>query len=233
MLDDVRWIIGLSGLPRRVVSLGGRFGYDDDGETPNTQIAFFDYEELPVVYEVRGLPLKTGDNWTDQYRGIRFGVIIQCENGYFAGGRGGGWTYDNDGNRMDQFPGDGGGTHHANFIDAIRSGKSEDLRADISEGHLSAALCHMANISYRLGKRQSVEEIRGTIAENELLTETFDRTLVHLEANNVDLARNPVTIGPTLNWNERSERFENDYSDWANMLLSRNYREPFVVPDKV
>jgi predicted dehydrogenase len=233
VLDDCRWIIGLSGSPRRVISLGGRFGYDDDGETPNTQIAFYDYEEIPVIYEVRGLPLKKGDNYTDHYRGVRFGIIVQCENGYFAGGRGGGWTYDNDGNKIDQFPGDGGGTHHINFIEAMRSGKPEDLRADINEGHLSAALCHMANISYRLGKRQSIEEIRSTVAENELLKETLERMLTHLEANSVDLARNPVTIGPTLNWNDRSERFENDYGDWANMLLSRNYREPFVVPEKV
>jgi predicted dehydrogenase len=233
VLDDCRWIIGLSGAPRRVISLGGRFGYDDDGDTPNTQIAYYEYEEIPVVYEVRGLPLKQGANWTDHYRGVRFGIIVQCENGYFAGGRGGGWTYDNEGNRIKQFPGDGGATHHINFIEAIRSGKPEDLRADMSEGHLSAALCHMANISYRLGKRQSVEEIGKAVAGNELLKEFFERTLTHLEANGIDLAKNPITMGPSLNWNNKAEKFENDYSDWANMLLSRNYREPFVVPEKV
>ena len=91
----------------------------------------------------------------------------------------------------------------------------------------------MANISYRLGKRQSVEEIRSAVAENELLKETFERTLAHLEANGVDLAQNPFTIGPTLNWNSRSEKFDNEYGDWANMLLSRNYREPFVIPEEV
>lgn len=233
VLDDVRWIIGLPGLPRRAISLGGRFGYDDDGDTPNTQLAFYDYDGLPVVYEVRGLPAKKGDNWTDHFRGVRFGVIIQCENGYFAGGRGGGWTYDNDGNKMDQFPGDGGGQHHINFIEAMRSGNPEDLRADIREGHYSAALCHMANISYRLGKRQSVEEISSAVADNELLKETFDRTVAHLEANAVDLAQNPFTIGPTLNWNSRSEKFDKEYGDWANMLLKRNYREPFVISEEV
>jgi predicted dehydrogenase len=233
VLDDCRWIIGIDDLPRRVISLGGRFGYDDDGETPNTQIAYYDYAEVPVIYEVRGLPAKKGVNWEDQYRGIRFGMVIQCENGYFAGGRGGGWTYDNNDKRLNQFPGDGGGTHQANFIEAVRSGKRETLHADIREGHLSAALCHMANISYRLGRRQSVEETKGTVADRELLKECFERLLPHLEANGIDLAKTPLTVGPTLSWNNQAEKFEGEHGDWANMLLSRTYREPFVVPEQV
>ena len=233
VLDDCRWIIGLKDLPRRVISLGGRFGYDDDGETPNTQIAFFDYEEVPLIYEVRGLPAKQGVNWEDQYRGVRFGLVIQCENGYFAGGRGGGWTYDNNQKRIRQFPGDGGGAHYANFVEAVRSGKRDTLRADIREGHLSAALCHMANISYRLGRRQSVEETNRTVSGNELLKETVERLLPHLQANGIDLARTPLTVGPTLSWDNQAEKFQGEYSDWANMLLGREYRAPFVVPEKV
>jgi predicted dehydrogenase len=233
VLDDCRWIIGLKDLPRRVVSLGGRFGYDDDGETPNTQVAFYDYEEIPVIYEVRGLPAKRGANWEDQYRGVRFGLIVQCENGYFAGGRGGGWTYDNSHKRLKQFPGDGGGTHHVNFIEAVRSGKPAALRAEMREGHLSAALCHMANISYRLGRRQTVAETRACLAGNELQQETLERLLTHLEANGIDLAKTPMTVGPTLSWSNQAEKFDGEYADWANMLLSRNYREPFVVPERV
>ncbi len=233
VLDDCRWIIGLKDLPRRVISLGGRFGYDDDGETPNTQIAFYDFEDVPVIYEVRGLPAKKGANWEDNYRGVRFGLIIQCEHGYFAGGRGGGWTYDNNNKRLNQFPGDGGGTHYVNFIEAVRSGKRDRLRADVREGHLSAALCHMANISYRLGRRQSVQETSGTVAGTELLKETFDRLLPHLEANGIDQAKTPLTVGPMLNWNNQAEKFQGEYSEWANMLLSRTYRAPFVVPEQV
>ena len=233
ILDDCRWILGLKDLPRRVISLGGRFGYDDDGETPNTQIAYYDYPEVPLLYEVRGLPAKQGVNWEDNYRGVRFGLVIQCEHGYFAGGRGGGWTYDNDNKRLKPFPGDGGETHHVNFIEAVRSGKRDKLRADILEGHLSAALCHMANISYRLGRRQSVGETTRTVADRELLKESFERLLPHLQANGIDLAKTPLTVGPTLNWNNAAEKFQGEYGDWANMLLSRDYRDPFVVPEKV
>lgn len=233
VLDDCRWIIGLNNLPPRVISLGGRFGYDDDGETPNTQIAYYDYPGTPVIYEVRGLPAKRGANWMDQYRGVRFGLVIQCENGYFAGGRGGGWTYDNQGKRLNQFPGDGGGTHHLNFIEAVRSGKPEMVRADMRQGHLSAALCHMANISHRLGRRQSVKEAAAVAGSNELLKESFERLLPHLEANEIDLSKTPMTVGPTLNWNDTTQKFQDECGDWANMLQTRDYREPFAVPEKV
>jgi predicted dehydrogenase len=233
VMDDCRWIIGIKGLPRRVISIGGRFGYDDDGETPNTQIAYYDYPECPMIYEVRGLPAKSGVNWMDQYRGVRFGLIIQCENGYFAGGRGGGWTYDNNDKKLNQFPGDGGGTHQANFIDAVRSGKPEAVRASMREGHLSAALCHMANISYRLGRTQSVAEANTTVAKTELLKETFDRLVPHLQANGIDLAKTPLTVGPTLDWNDSAGKFQGESADRANVLLSRTYRPPFVVPEKV
>jgi predicted dehydrogenase len=233
VMDDCRWIIGIDSLPRRVISLGGRFGYDDDGETPNTQIAYYDYPEAPLLYEVRGLPAKRGVNWMDQYRGVRFGLIIQCENGYFAGGRGGGWTYDNQDKKLNQFPGDGGGTHQTNFIEAIRSGKPGNVRADMRQGHLSAALCHMANISYRLGRKQSVQETNAAVAGTELLKETVGRLVPHLEANGIDLAKTPLTVGPTLNWSDSAEKFQGEHADRANVLLSRTYRQPFVVPEKV
>jgi hypothetical protein len=48
--------------------------------------------------------------------------------------------------------GSGGGGHYGNFIEAVRSGNPQDVNADIEGGHLSASLCHMANISYRLGR---------------------------------------------------------------------------------
>src|SRR5581483_5928816 len=45
----------------------------------------------------------------------------------------------------------GGEDHFGNFVKAVRSRRKEDLNADILEGHLSSALCHLGNISYRLG----------------------------------------------------------------------------------
>ena len=151
-MDLARWFVGAKTLAPRVLSLGGRFGYIDDGETPNTKIVFYDYKPVPILFELRGLPRAKGDSAMDHLRGVRDGgIIVECENGYFAGG----WAYDKDGKRIKQFRLTEGAGHHENFIQAVRSRKPSDLNAEVLEGHLSAALCHMGNISYRLGKEAS------------------------------------------------------------------------------
>jgi hypothetical protein len=232
-VDESRWAIGRKNVAPRAITIAGRVGMNDNGETPNTHITFFDYDPVPIIYEVRGLPRRKDLRARNHYKGTNFGMIIQCEGGYFAGGRGGGWAYDNNGKKIKQFPGDGGIEHQANFIKAVRSRRISDLRADVIEGHVTATLCHMANISYRLGRREPPEKIAEAVAGNSVLADPFDRCLKHLEANEVDLQREPMTIGPSLTFDEESERFVGEFSDMANMYLRRNYREPFVVPDEV
>ena len=232
-MDLARWALGQKGLAPRVISIGGRLGYDDDGQTPNTLISFFDYKPAPLIFEVRGLPRKQGESAMDHYRGTRIGIVVECENGYFVGGGGGGWVYDNNDKKVKQFKGGGGGEHHANFIKAVRSRKVSDLNADIEKGHISSALCHMGNISYRLGQKASAAEIMERVKGNKKMTECFDRFQEHLAANGVDLKKTPAVIGPSLAMDTNSERFVGEFSDWANMLVKRNYREPFVIPEKV
>ena len=242
-MDLARWALGDPGLPRRAFSIGGRFGVgetDDVGETANTQIAFFDYKPAPLIFEVRGLPRKKGDRAMDNYRrtGVDIGDCVQCEGGYFPCGDGGGWVYDNNGKKVKPFTGKdyggiGGQGHHENFIKAVRSHKRSDLNSDIEVGHISASLCHMANISHRIGKKATPDEIKAAIGDNANMMDSFDRMLEHLAANEVDLEKEPITMGPMLTMNPRTERFVGEYSDMANMYLKRNYREPFVVPEKV
>jgi len=231
-MDLSRWALGDPKLAPRVMSFGGRFKVNDAGETANTQIIFLDYKPAPLIFEVRGLPRKKGDSGMDNFRGTQIGVVVQCENGYYAAGEGGGWIYDNDGKKVKQVTGSGG-EHHQNFIDAVRSRKVSDLNADIEKGHLSSALCHMGNISYRLGKKASVDEVKAAIGNNAELMDSFERMLTHLAANEVDLQKEPITIGPMLAMDPEKEVFVGEHADWANMYLKRNYREPFVVPDKV
>jgi len=233
-MDLARWALGgPEKLPPRVMSIGGRLGVNDAGETANTQIILLDYKPAPLIFEVRGLPRKKGDSSMDNFRGTRIGICVQCEDGYFVGGGGGGWAYTNDGEKIKQCKGGGGGGHHQNFIDAVRSHKVSDLNADIEKGHISSALCHMGNVSHLVGKKASVEQIKEAIGDNEYFMDSFERMVSHLNANEVDLKGTPLTVGPMLTMDPRTEKFVGDYSDWANMLVKRNYREPFVVPDKV
>ena len=231
-IDDCRFAMELDGLPERVMSLGGRYAFDDDAETPNTQIAFFDYKPTPVMIEIRNLPTTKGRRAMDHLHGVRSGNILQCEHGYFAGGRYGGWVYDNDDKKIKQFPGDGGGTHQQNFIEAMRSRKHSDLRAEILAGHISSVLCHIANISYRLGKAMSQEEMREVIHPQ--AKDALESFAGHLAKNEVDFNKEPTICGPWLSLDEKTEAFAGDHSSSANQLRRRQeYRQPFVVPEQV
>jgi len=234
-MDLARWALGDSAkvLAPAVCSFGGRFGVNDAGETPNTLVSFFDYKPAPLIFEVRGLYSKKGARRMDNYRGTYVGIVVQCENGYFQAGDGGGWIYNNDGTRTDkQFSGRGGGNHYQNFIDAVRSRKTEDLNADIEKGHISSALCHMGNISYRIGQHKSPDEIKEAIQNSDMM-DSYERFQEHLWANWIDLSVTKATIGPMLTMDPKAEKFTGEYSEWANMYVKRNYREPFVVPDQV
>ena len=222
-MDMCRWALGVNELSPSVLSIGGRLGYEDDGTTPNTQIVFHDYRPAPLIFEVRGLP-------TENYRGAGVGAVIDCEGGYLLiKSYSGAIAFDKDGGEVKKF--EGASDHFANFITAMRSRTVSALNADILEGHLSAALCHTANISYLLGKQQSPEEIRDAVRNNPDMAETLGRMEEHLAADQVDLKKNPATLGAVLKMDPQTERFVGNSA--ANAMLTRKYRKPFVVPKKV
>jgi hypothetical protein len=136
-----------------------------------------------------------------------------------------------------QFTSTGGDSHPANFIDAMRSRKPSDLRAPIEGGHLSSSLCHLANISYRLGQDTATDAIREAAQAHEPTKDSVARLLDHLEANGVDPMTTPAVAGPELHLAPGTERLRSaenyDIGYWANTMLRRQYRSPFVVPENV
>ncbi len=230
-VDMVRWALGYDEVAPRVFSLGARIGYDDDGTTPNTMISWLDYKDVPVIFEVRGLPTKAGADKMDQYRGQRgVSAVFECDGGFMIFPN---YTtaiaFDKDAKEIKKW--EGSENHYANFIKAVRSRKVSDLNADILEGHLSAAISHQANISYQLGKTKSPDEVRDAVKNEKGVAEALGRMEEHLVANNVDLKKATLTLGPVLEMNPKTERFTN--SEAANKLLTREYRKGFVVPEKV
>ena len=233
--DHVRWFMGETAetLPPSVISIGGRMGWDDDGQTPNTQITLFDCKPVPILWEMMTLEKRLRAAHLDRVKGLWGSMIFEYEGGYFGGNRGGGRAFDKAGKQVKTFRGDSGVTHAANFIDAVRSRKTADQRAEIRQTHLSSAMCHVANVSYRVGHRRSGDEIRKAVAGSELLAESFDRLVRHLGINGVDPGKTPLTLGARLALDARTERFTGDGSRWANMYHRRIYRPPFVMPEKV
>jgi predicted dehydrogenase len=231
-MDLCRWALGQDKIAPRAMSVGGRFVWNDDGVTPNTQIAILDYKPAPLIFEVQNMQAGKDKNAENHYRGVRIGLVVQCENGYFAG-KDGGWVYDNKGEKIQQFKGGGAGSHMDNFIQAVKSRKETDLNADVLQGHLSAVLFHEANISYRLGKTMSQGEIRERMAGQTEALDTLARIEEHLVANGVDVKASPITVGPWLQMDVETERFVGEFAEEANKLVSREYRKPFEIREKV
>src|SRR6185436_3351671 len=154
-------------------------------------------------------------------------VIVECEGGsvvvpsYTAA-----TAFDRKGKEIKSW--EGSSDHFDNFIKATRSRKISDLNADILEGHLSSALCHTGNISYRLGKPAGADEIPAALKSHSAVAEAFGRMTEHLAANGVDLEKTKATLGVALTMDPKSEPFVGN--DAANAMLTRDYRKPYVVP---
>lgn len=226
-MDIARWGLGEMNLGETVLSYGGRFGYEDAGETANTQICLHQFANgKRLIFEVRGLK-------TEKYMDAGVGVIFKGANGYMVvPSYSGGVVYDTNLKPTGQ-KFEGGGDHHhfANFVKAVRSRKSDDLNADILEGHLSSALCHVGNISYRLGTPVPAADLTAkfTAKSDADGNETLDRFLQHLKDNQVDPETTKITLGPELRLTS-AETFTGERSAEANRMLTREYRPPYVVP---
>jgi len=192
-MDIARWGLGQT-LPVRVSSTGGRLGYVDQGETPNTQTCNFQYEDgTMLVFEVRGLPTaeESGGRIGNQFYGSEGWM---CQSDGFVAHVG----YDGDPREIDgPLPPVGGAgpeDHFANFVRAVRSRRIEDLNADVLEGHYSAALCHMALIAYRLGRDLEFcperEEFVGDDEANAMLRRPKQR----VRRDGVGLVANPFEV---------------------------------------
>jgi len=166
--DVARWGMNKNEHPVKVYSTGGIYGIDPKEctqETPNTQSSLFKYSDGKIIeFETRGRYTNA-----ESSIGIRIGNIFYGTEGYLE-------LYDESASpwkafrRREKTPFAGsteesrepsdptfmkappGSEHFANFLEAIRSGKDDDLNCDIKEGHYSCVLPHLANISYRLGR---------------------------------------------------------------------------------
>lgn len=156
-MDIARWGLGKQGLPKSVFCTGGKYVYDDDQETPNTQTAVFDYGDAKLVFEVRGLatnseaeiPVVDNNIVGNLFFGSEGYMVIDLVGFRVYHGR----TREKvlDGKLAEQSPFDTG-THITSFLSAVRTRDPRHLTADIQTGCTSAVLCHLANISYRVGR---------------------------------------------------------------------------------
>jgi len=151
-IDIARWGLGVD-IPKAVTCSGGQLWYDDDHETPDTQMATFEYDQGHVVYEMR--------LWTPyKQEGHDNGNIFYCDNGWVSIGRKGWAAFNDDGEKIGG-SGKGNGNNFDTFLKAVRSRNQSDLTADVHEAAYTSILCHSANIAMRVGKRLTFDQKTG------------------------------------------------------------------------
>jgi len=201
-MDIARWGLNV-GLPSKISSVGGHFMFDDDQETPNTQISTFEFDNPQGSSEKKKILVFEVRHWDHNIEGF-FGRKNDDAGGYmtssantvgniFMGSEGfmlknvDKWETFHGKERNPGDSGSGLGNHYLNFTEAIRNNTPDSLNGNIEDGVLSCSLIHLANISYRLGR--------------------------------------------SLDFDPELKRFKSD--DQANAMLSKKYRAPYVIPEEV
>jgi predicted dehydrogenase len=241
-LDVARWALGGT-LPRSVVSLGGRYvntpDFKDQGQTPNQMVSVFDYGDTLLLFETRGLVANKSIPAIAEKYPFKVENELYFEAGVIKREPGGGRRPilffpkgKSEGEPLVKvdFAAPKTNNHFENFISAVRSRNREDLAADILQGHLSAALCHLANISYRFAKERPFEKPKD-FSDNAIVGDSVMATLDNTKAIGIDPEKATLWVGPKLQFDPDKEKFVNHAA--ADKLLTRTYREPFVVPEKV
>ena len=131
---------------------------------------------------------------------------------------------------MPEYEGDATGNHFTTFVKACKTRKLDFYRGEIEAGHLGSAMCHMSNISYRLGQPAKFDKEHKAFGDDKAAYATLLRTEEHLEANKVALDQTEYMLGPSLEFDPKTETFPGN--EKANALLTRQYRAPYIVPNK-
>ena len=227
--DLCRWMTGKT-LPKTVLSFGARYvdepekGFKDQGETPNQMLTVHDYGDVKILFETRGL-VKSNTPWPDIVD-----VELYTDQGVIRGD-----SFTPNGSdekvKLDIKVEDPGGNPFKNFVAAVRAGNRGLLRADVTEGHFSAALFHIGNASWRLGATASVENIRSAFGDDPVIAKAVNDVIKNTTDALPGLTDPQFTLGPKLAFDADREKFIDNPA--ADKLLTREYRAPYIVPENV
>lgn len=204
-LGIARWGMGDPGYPKSAFSQGGKYAYDDDQETPNTLLSSFDFGGRELVFEVRGLLTNAESAATPPKRNpgpnapaptatapktsaplnVMTGDFFYGTEGWAAMSDNGFQAFKGESNEMimEERPERGPDTtslHMQNFLAACRSRNQKSLHDGLENAVLSANMCHLANISYRVGRKINLDgpKIVNDAEASKLLTRDYRKPYV-------------------------------------------------------
>jgi predicted dehydrogenase len=225
-LDVARWALDKDLThPVRVMALGGRFQWKDQGETPNTMFAIAEYPNgQQVFFNVRNVNYEGYQRQVQNEYYFEDGGRI-LEGQYYAKGSDTGEPLDLPDGEVTP------GGNFGSFIAACRAGKPAMANGNAQVAHDACVLGHLMNNSYRLGKQVPFNKKAGRFGDNAMAYEHFER-LHDIMEQGVGIPKNGAhyTVGPWLTFDPPKERHIGDFSKQANRLLKDKNRKGFQVP---
>lgn len=217
-IDAARIALGLRGFGTLAFSYGGRFGDPDSGETPNVQSSIHRFGKTWIFHDVVGLPKRA-------YRGVKNGIIFYGTNGLVIYQNGVASVAEPDGTVISTFPGSQE-NHYRNFVDAIIEDNAERLNGNLYDCHVSSGLCHLGNISYRLGAPVGDDEIASSLQQlggPQEITMQLSRLRKNMEFNKCPDAQ--FKMGRMLSIDPKNGHILNDPE--AAGLMGKTYRQGY------
>jgi len=216
--------------PLRAMAIGGRFQWNDQGETPNTLFGIAEYPNGQYVFfNVRNVNFKGYQHQVEnEYYFEDGGKIVRGQ--YYAKGS-------DKGEKISVPPGKvtPGGNFGA-FIAACRAGDPMMANGNADQAHHSCTLGHLINNSYRLGKKVPFNAKAGRFGDAADAYEHFMKLhAIMRDGVGVPEDKAEYVVGPWLTFDAQTERFTGEFADEANKLVKDPQRPGFEVPaaDKV
>jgi len=207
------------------MAIGGRFQWNDQGETPNTMFGLAEYPNgQQVFFNVRNVNYEGYERQVEnEYYFEDGGKIIR--NKYYAKGSDKGESINVDKGKVTP------GGNWGSFIAAVRARDPGMANGNVYDAHYGCVLGHLMNNSYRLGKPEPFNAKSGRFGDNADAAEHFLK-LHDVMNNGVGLPEdgNEYIVGPWLTFDPQTERHTGDFASEANALLKDGNRKGFEVP---
>jgi predicted dehydrogenase len=226
-IDVCRWMTGHT-LPKSVVSFGARYvnepekGFKDQGQTPNQQLCLYDYGDVKLLFETRGL-VKPKTDWEPIVE-----VELYTDQGMIRGNEFIPYDTAKEKVKLEAEHEKPDADVFKNFVQCVRSRERSKLRADILEAHFSAAHCHLGNISYKLGEVAPLDSIKTAFGDDPIIQKALSDVVKNTTDALPGLTDPKFTLGQKLAFDPVKEKFIDNSA--ADALLTRDYRKPYVVP---
>jgi predicted dehydrogenase len=225
-LDMARWALdeGLTH-PIRAMAIGGRFQWNDQGETPNTMFGIGEYPNGQFVFfNVRNVNYSGYPRQVEnEYYFEDGGRIIR--NKYYRKGSSQAEEIDIPAGKVTP------GGNWGSFVAACRAGSPEMANGNAADAHYGCVLGHLMNNSYRLGQLVPFNAKAGRFGDNQDAYEHFMKLHAMMsEGVGLPEADNSYVVGPWLTFDPKTERHTGEFAVEANELLKDANRPGYQVP---